>query len=64
MSFKYANIAFNLPINSLFTYSIPENLRDQINIGSRVLAPFGKRSLTGVVMEYTGSTQLKKVNRS
>jgi len=61
MSFKYANIAFNLPINSLFTYSIPEELKNEINIGSRIFAPFGKRNLTGVVLEYTGSTSLKKL---
>ena len=61
MSFKYANIAFNLPINSLFTYSIPEILKDEINLGSRVVVPFGKRNLTGIVTEFSGSTALLKV---
>jgi len=61
MSFKFANIAFNLPISSLFTYSIPENLKDEINIGARVAAPFGKRNITGIVVEYAGSTPLLKV---
>lgn len=61
MSFQYANIAFNLPINSLFTYSIPAEFRDDIDIGCRVIAQFGSRNATGIVMEFAGTTALKNV---
>ncbi|MGH2575593.1 MAG: primosomal protein N', partial [Ignavibacteria bacterium] len=61
MPLKYANIAFNLPLNSLFTYSIPDSLKDEIEIGSRVLAPFGKRNITGVVLEFPESANLKRI---
>jgi hypothetical protein len=32
---KFANIAFNLPVDSLFTYTIPAAIKDEIKIGSR-----------------------------
>jgi primosomal protein N' (replication factor Y) len=58
---KYANIAFNLPIDSLFTYIIPKELLGDIQKGSRVLAPFGKRTITGIVLEFPGSTAIKSI---
>jgi primosomal protein N' (replication factor Y) len=58
---KFANIAFNLPVSSLFTYSIPEEFAEQIDCGFRVLAPFGKRNITGMVMGFTDKTSLKTV---
>lgn len=61
MSPKYVNIAFNLPIDSLFTYSVPAEYRKNLSTGYRVYAPFGKRKLTGVVIEQADSTTLKKV---
>ena len=61
MSPKYVKIAFNLPIDSLFTYSVPDEYREIISTGCRVFAPFGKRKLTGVVVEQADSTNLKKV---
>ncbi len=44
----YAEVIFNLPVNHPFTYRIPEELQ-HIRPGFRVLAPFGKRTLNGVV---------------
>ena len=61
MTGKYVNIAFNLPINSLFTYTVPDGLKENMRIGTRVLAPLGKRKITGVVIEFIDSTTLKKV---
>ncbi len=58
---KYANVAFNLPIKELFTYSIPDELNGMAVPGARVLAPFGTRRLTGYVVELkdTASTEFK-----
>lgn len=61
MTAKYVNIAFNLPIDSLFTYSIPAGIEGTINIGTRVLAPFGKRDITGVVMEYVEVPKVRNI---
>lgn len=56
----YANIAFNLPVNQTFTYEIPETLVNEVKQGSRVLAPFGKRDLTGIVLSISDSTDFEK----
>lgn len=61
MAGKYVNIAFNLPIDTLFTYSIPEGLESSVKIGTRVLAPFGKRSITGAAVEYTEAPRIRNI---
>lgn len=61
MKAQYANIAFNLPVDSLFTYAIPIELENQVKAGSRVLAPFGNRSITGIVVELSDSSDLKNI---
>ncbi len=58
---KYVNIAFNLPVDSLFTYSVPDELRENLQIGMRVLAPLGKRKISGAAIEFVESSPLKKI---
>lgn len=41
-------VVFNLPLNSTFTYGVPEGIEPQI--GVRVEAPFGHRKMTGYVV--------------
>jgi len=51
---KYVEIvveAASRKINKSFCYFIPESLGD-ISIGTRVLIPFGKRSIAGYVVKY------------
>lgn len=52
---KYAEIALPLPLRQTFTYSLPAFLQENIKIGSRLLVPFGKRNLTGYVVELHAS---------
>jgi primosomal protein N' (replication factor Y) (superfamily II helicase) len=58
---KFANIAFNLPLDSLFTYSITKEFAEEISPGSRVLVEFGRKNITGIVISFAKSTELKKV---
>src|ERR1700727_1785184 len=44
----YCNVALPVPLRSLFTYSIPDHLRESIRPGTRVQVPFRKKSLIGV----------------
>lgn len=37
----------------IFTYSVPKNLENILEIGNIVVVPFGKRNLQGVVLEFT-----------
>jgi primosomal protein N' (replication factor Y) len=49
-SFRYCDVALPVPVDRLFTYELPLTMRHRVNIGCRVLAPFGSRKLTGVVV--------------
>jgi primosomal protein N' (replication factor Y) len=51
MSASFCNVALPVPLRITFTYSIPEALRAQVQPGSRVLVPFRKKSLVGLVVE-------------
>jgi len=61
MKDAYVNIALNLPIDNLFTYKVPEFYKDSIAPGKRVLVSFGKKASTGIILEVTDFTLLKKV---
>ena len=50
MSLRYCNVALPVPLRTLFTYSVPEALRETVQVGSRVLVPFRKSSMVGVVV--------------
>jgi primosomal protein N' (replication factor Y) len=47
---RYVNVAVPLPVHKLFTYQVPEESPGNL-IGVRALVPFGKRELTGVIVE-------------
>ncbi|MGP0628382.1 primosomal protein N' [Nitrospina sp. 32_T5] len=46
----YAQVVFNLPLPDAFTYRIPPALQDRVQVGMRVLAPFGPRKITGYIV--------------
>src|SRR5262244_2751587 len=46
----YCDVSLPVPLDQSFTYSLPETLRHRVQIGCRVLVPFGTRKLTGVVL--------------
>lgn len=52
----YCEAALPVPIDKTFSYAVPRALRDRVRTGSRVVVPFAKRSLTGVVL----ATQAEK----
>ncbi len=53
---QYINIALPIPTRRYFTYSLADEL--SVECGMRVLVPFGKRTMTGIVVE-TGVAALK-----
>ncbi len=47
---QFVDVILPIPIPQLFTYSLPNDLYTQIQIGARVIVPFGKRKvLTAVI---------------
>jgi len=61
MNQDYADVVFPLPLHKAFTYSIPQELKEYLQIGSRVIAPFGARRLTGFVVGLKAETDLESV---
>jgi primosomal protein N' (replication factor Y) len=49
----YVDVVFNLSIEKSFTYKIPTEILTEISVGQRVLAPFGKREITGIVINVS-----------
>jgi primosomal protein N' (replication factor Y) len=46
-----AAVAIPRPVRRLFTYDVPPDLQPRCRRGSRVVVPFGRRRLTGFVIE-------------
>lgn len=61
MNTEFAEVAVPLPLNQLFTYRIPPELKSQVVPGMRVLVPFRKRKITGFVVRLTDETTLESV---
>ncbi len=64
---SYCNVALPVPLRAKFTYAVPEALRGQLQPGARVLVPFRKKSLVGVVMEIAASppegTKIREIQK-
>ena len=50
---SYCNVALPVPLRTAFTYAVPEELRGIVQVGCRVLVPFRKKALVGVVVGMT-----------
>ena len=48
-----ADIVVDLPVDRTFTYIIPEEMKDSVVPGIRVIVPFGRRKVTGYVLDVT-----------
>jgi len=49
----YAHVAIDVPLRTLFTYEVPKDLLEKIQIGSRVLVGFGRKKVIGFCMELS-----------
>jgi primosomal protein N' (replication factor Y) (superfamily II helicase) len=67
MTESYCNVALPVPLRTVFTYAVPEALRGQVQSGVRVLVPFRKKALVGVVVELTEcapeGTQAREISK-
>ena len=60
----YVEVVFPLPFRKAFTYLVPKDLSAQVKMGVRVVAPFGRRTLTGFVTNKTKTTSIKEEIKS
>jgi primosomal protein N' (replication factor Y) len=44
---EFVEVVLPLPLRQTFTYRLPMGLQENIQIGARLLVPFGKRQITG-----------------
>lgn len=58
-------VALKVPLDTLFDYRVPSELRDQVEVGRRCKVPFGPRKLIGYIVELpeTTETPTKKMRR-
>jgi primosomal protein N' (replication factor Y) len=49
-SYLYCDVSVPAPLDQPFTYALPETLRHRARPGCRIVAPFGHRTLTGVIL--------------
>lgn len=54
----FAQVVFPLPFRNSFTYKIPAEIEDLVSVGVRVVVPFGKRVLTGFVIDVCETTEV------
>ncbi|MBI5598149.1 MAG: primosomal protein N' [Deltaproteobacteria bacterium] len=56
----FADVIVSLPVDGVFTYSVPGRLKDDVAVGKMVLVPFGKRpAVTGYVVALKRHAQAK-----
>lgn len=67
MTESYCNVALPVPLRTTFTYAVPEPLCPQVQPGSRVLVPFRKKAMVGVVLEMAAAapegTKIREIQK-
>lgn len=58
---SFAQVALPVPIRSTFTYEIPTELRSRVFVGCRVEVPFGRRTLSGIVLRLTSTSDVSGI---
>lgn len=57
----FAELALDLPLNSFYTYSVPEHLRESAVPGKRAVVSFGNRTVTGIITSLSEKTDIPDV---
>lgn len=47
----FCDVSLPVPLDRPFTYAMPQTLRHRVKVGCRVIAPFARRKLIGVVVD-------------
>jgi primosomal protein N' (replication factor Y) (superfamily II helicase) len=56
------DVAIPVGIRKTFAYTVPVEFRDRIGLGMRVLAPIGKKLLTGYVVGFLSQEPFESLN--
>jgi primosomal protein N' (replication factor Y) len=61
MTRKLVDIALPVPLDRIFTYQIPPELVQAVHLGRRVLVPFGRKKLSGIVVGFPDTSSLQTI---
>ncbi|MEO8447817.1 MAG: primosomal protein N' [bacterium] len=61
MKNKFVNVALDIPLNTVFTYKVPEHFDNEVERGMRVLVNFGKKMMTGIITDIMDFSLLERV---
>jgi primosomal protein N' (replication factor Y) len=54
-------VALPLPIQTAYTYRVPEDMRGAVEVGKRLLVPLGSRRMTGYVVGFPSDNQEREL---
>ena len=57
----FIDVAVDLPMDKVFTYTVSADLSNQVEVGKRVLVPFGKRVVTGFCLGFRERSDIEGV---
>jgi Primosomal protein N'' (replication factor Y) - superfamily II helicase len=60
----FVEVALPVPLRRTFTYKVTANNAARVQIGTRVVVPFGKRMLTGMSSTFSINCRLRRMYRS
>ena len=60
-NYKFADIVINRPIEGPFTYSIPESLKQDLELGSVVEVSFGNKVVIGYVVGFSDKCDIERL---
>jgi len=58
---SFAKVAINLPLNRIFSYSVPQKLESNTDIGKRVWVPFRDKDKIGVIVGFSKNCDFPEV---
>ena len=59
-SMNLIDVGIPLPVDNLFTYRVPDGLRDRVEVGRRVLVPFRNKIRAGFVAGFSDPAHVKE----
>ncbi len=64
---NFVQVVMDVPVKQAFTYHVPDQYAHDVGVGCRVIVPFGKREMTGYVIDtlktFTASYEIKDIKR-
>ena len=57
----FVDVVVSLPVDGEFTYIVPDEFAPDVEIGKRVLVPFGKRTVTGYIVNIKHKALIKNI---